>query len=94
MSVIILSLQEGIFSHLFLFNPESLSFTRITSGDWDDIDPALSPDGRQLAYASTQDGFWDLYLMVLETREVTRITQTHEFEASPTWSPDSQFLAG
>jgi len=67
--------------------------TRITDGDWNDVAPALSPDRKQLAFASDRNGFWDLYVMQLNTADVTQITNTPEYDSAPSWSPDGQWLA-
>lgn len=91
--ILILSLAEGVDTHLFVYQPESLPLTRITSGPWDDITPALSPDGKQVAFASNRNGYWDLYLLELATGEITRLTDTLDYEASPSWSPDGVWLA-
>ena len=44
-------------------------------------------------YSSRQNGYWDLYILDLETGEQTRLTDTPEYEGSPTWSPDGQWIA-
>jgi len=84
---------ESGYTHLFAYRPLSLPLTRITDGAWDDITPALSPDHRRLAFASNRAGQWDLYLLDLRDGEVTRLMETPEYDAFPTWSPDGQFVA-
>jgi TolB protein len=91
--ILILSLAEGVDTHLFAYQPESLPLTRLTSGPWDDITPALSPDGKRAAFASNRNGYWDLYVLELATGEITRLTDTLGYEASPSWSPDGVWLA-
>jgi TolB protein len=66
---------------------------RLTSGDWDDRDPAVSPDGKQIAFSSHRTGKWDLFLLDLQAGWVRQLTDTHGFESHPTWSPDGQWLA-
>ena len=90
---VILSMQENGFAHLFAYIPGKLSYTRLTAGDWSDITPSLSPDGKQLAFASNRNGFWDIYTLDLSTGETHQITNTPEYDASPTWSPDSAWIA-
>lgn len=66
---------------------------RITAGPYDDRDPAISPDGKRLAFASTREGGWNLYVLDLETGHVSRLTSGLEFKGNPTWSPDAKFIA-
>ena len=65
--LIVLSMQVGQFSHLYLYHPENLPMTRITYGEWDDISPAISPDQEKIAFSSNRDGQWDLYLLNIES---------------------------
>ncbi|MBE9523524.1 MAG: PD40 domain-containing protein, partial [Chloroflexi bacterium] len=94
----ILSLKDGLDTHLFAYRPLAeeteniLPLTRLTDGPWHDIAPALSPDGTQIAFASNRDGQWDLYLWRVKTGEINRLTHTPEYESSPSWSPDSSWL--
>lgn len=90
--LLVISMTEGGTSHLFAFSPTTLGFTRLTAGEWDDINPAISPDGTQIAYSSRRNGYWDIYLLDLGSGELTRITDTPVYEASPSWSPDGQWL--
>jgi TolB protein len=90
---ILLSMEENGYAHLFLYATDGHPLLRLTSGEWDDTDPALSPDGQQLAFASNRTGVWDLYLLTLATGETRQVTDTPEYDSSPTWSPDSLWLA-
>jgi len=91
--VVILSIEETGYAHLFAYQPQGLPLTRLTSGEWSDITPALSPAREQLAFASDRDGDWDLYLLDLDSGGVTQLTNTPEYDSSPSWSPDGQWLA-
>jgi TolB protein len=91
--IILLSIEENGYAQLFFYIPQQLPLTRLTYGEWDDVDPALSPDGTQVAFASNRDGAWDLYILNLESGEITRVTNSPEYESSPSWSPDNQWLA-
>jgi TolB protein len=91
--IVIFSFEEDGYAHLFMYAPEKMPLTRITSGDWDDITPAPSPDSKKVAFASNRSGFWDLYLLDLESGEVTQLTNTPQYEGAPTWSPDGTFMA-
>src|SRR5512138_3636035 len=91
--MVIFSYEEDGYAHLFAYIPDQMPLTRITSGDWDDITPASSPDGEKLAFASNRSGYWDLYLLDLSSGDVTQLTNTPEYEGAPTWSPDGSFMA-
>ncbi|MGH2501415.1 MAG: TolB family protein, partial [Ktedonobacterales bacterium] len=72
---------------------------QLTDGDYDDIQPACSPDGRRVVFVSDREPdrdanmTSDLWLLDLATRHVRRLTDaSHAFER-PVWSPDGQRLA-
>ncbi len=91
--LVVLAFYEAGHSHLFAYQSFSSPYTRLTSGPWDDITPALSPDGRWLAFASNRSGPWDIYLLDLQNGELRQLTETLQYDASPTWSPDGNLLA-
>ena len=90
---LIYSAREGGRSHLWAISQGDPAPVRLTSGDFDDREPAVSPDGRWVAFASDRNGGWDLYLLDLVSGEVRQLTQTASFEGQPTWSPDGIWLA-
>jgi len=96
---IILSLGEGLDSHLFAVQPFSggerkhLPLTHLTNGSWEDINPAISPGNQQLAFSSNRGGHWDIYILDFERGNTVQLTETNAFEASPTWSPDGLWVA-
>jgi TolB protein len=91
-NIAFLSIEENGYAHLFAYQPKDLPFTRITTGNWNDIYPALSPDHTQIAFSSNRNGYYDLYVMNLQTGAVTQVTDTPEYNSAPSWSPDSQWL--
>lgn len=96
--LIVLALDEGVNIHLFAYQPEEtgegqpLPLTRLTSGPWDDIEPAISTDGKTIAFASNRSGYWDLYLLDISSGGITRLTDSLAYEGAPAWSPDNQWL--
>ena len=57
------------------------------------IDPAWSPDGSTIAFASKRSGNLDLYAMRADGSGTNRLTSTKEDETQPTWSPDGDRIA-
>jgi Tol biopolymer transport system component len=47
---------------IYLQRVDGLSVTQLTSDETDDAYPTFSPDGRQIAFASTRAGSWDIYV--------------------------------
>ena len=55
--------------------------------------PAVSPDGKQIAFASNHDGSWQIYVMHADGSNPTRLTQGPGESGFPAWSPDGSKLA-
>ena len=56
--------------------------------------PAISPDGRKLAFvATTSDGRDFLYLRPLDSLDARRLEGT-DGASYPFWSPDGKIIAG
>ncbi len=47
----------------------------------------------RIAFSSRRNGFWKIHILNLQSGEITRITDTPEYEGSPSWSPDGAWLA-
>ena len=91
--LLVVSYNESGYNHLFAYHPQAEPFTRLTYGAWDDINPAINPNGSLLAFASNRDGQWDLYTLDLNSGEAARLTKTATYEGCPSWSPDGRWLA-
>lgn len=57
------------------------------------FDPAWSPDGTKIAFASRRSGSNDLYVMSADGTGTRRLTSTKEDDVHPTWSPDGTRIA-
>ncbi len=90
---LLFAMSDGAHSHLFAYHPQFLPLTRLTQSAWDDIQPSVSPDGLRVAFASRQNGYWDLFILDLATGKQTRLTDSPDYDGTPTWSPDGQFIA-
>jgi TolB protein len=69
---------------------------RLTNSPADERDPAWSPDGTRLAYASRQDdNDWNIYVQDATNfgGDPIPLTFTLGFEGGPVWSPDGAFIA-
>lgn len=55
--------------------------------------PALSPDGRAVAFMSMQDGNWELYRIDVDGGNLRRLTTNAASDGLPAWSPDGRSIA-
>jgi len=70
-------------------NPDASSPARL----FFQIEPAWSPDGTRIAFASRRAGTFDIYMMNADGSGTQRITSTKENDGHPTWSPDGRRIA-
>lgn len=85
--------------HLHLFDLESEELRPLTSGPWQDREPAWSPDGTRIAFVSERhagrgrDLGADLFVLHVGSGELRRLTRTVGQVHEPCWSPDGTLLA-
>ena len=66
---------------------------RLTDATAAGKDPAWSPDGTRIAFASNRDGKHELYVMRSDGGELERLTKNDDNDERPSWSPDGMKLA-
>ncbi len=54
--------------------------------------PAVSADGRWLAYDAEERGTWQLHVMDLPTRVARQLTHGECNSTTPEWAPDSTYI--
>ena len=81
------------FSTIFVADADGTNAQAITGNEANNLEPAWSPDGTQIAYMSDRDGSREIYVFNLETGEETRLTDNSNREAFPVWSPDGTQIA-
>ncbi len=91
-------------THLYVFDLAAKTLTEVTSGDFDDAEPAWSPDGKLLAFSSNRSSpdpdrtyNSDIWVVAADNSDkgahLTQITTNPGSDQSPTWSPDGKWIA-
>jgi TolB protein len=82
-------------SRIFILDLATKQQRRIGSaGAWFDEDPAWSPDGRRIAFASTRlhSNNVDIYVMDADGSNVIRLTDHPANDQDPDWAADGQSI--
>ncbi len=72
---------------LKLFNLNGVEVTQLTHGEGNSMSPAFSPDGNMLLFTSDRDGNNEIYLLHLQTRQITRLTDNPANDDGAVWQP-------
>ncbi len=63
---------------------------RLTRGNYSDLAPQVSPDGRQIAFYSDRNGQLDIFVMPSNGGNLQPLTDHYAKDMSPTWAPDGR----
>jgi dipeptidyl aminopeptidase/acylaminoacyl peptidase len=93
-------------THLHVFDISKKSPTQVTSGDFDDSEPAWSPDSKFLAFTSNRSAGdpdlnynTDIWVVPADVNNpnnsahLTQVTTNPGIDMSPAWSPDGKSIA-
>jgi dipeptidyl aminopeptidase/acylaminoacyl peptidase len=90
-------------THLYVLDLASEETRQITSGDFDDSEPAWSPDGTRIAFVSNRtddpDANYntDIWVVAADNEDrgarLVQVTTNPGPDATPSWSPDGQRIA-
>jgi dipeptidyl aminopeptidase/acylaminoacyl peptidase len=90
-------------THLYILDLSKNSLSQVTSGDFDDTEPAWAPDGKLLAFTSNRSTpdpdltyNTDIWVVAANNTDkgahLTQITTNPGIDMSPAWSPDGQWI--
>ncbi|MGA3327560.1 MAG: protein kinase [Terriglobia bacterium] len=71
----------------------AMHFTAVTNFAGVQAQPALSPDGRSVAFVSNRDGNYHIYVGLVRGGNLLQLTHDPYLESRPRWSPDGSTIA-
>jgi DNA-binding winged helix-turn-helix (wHTH) protein len=74
-------------------HPSAMHFRAVTNFSGVQSHPALSPDGRSVAFVSDRDGHYNIYVGLLNGANPVKITDDPNLKTTPCWSPDGTEIA-
>lgn len=85
-------------AHIYAVRSSGGARVQLTSGTGINTDPAWSPDGARIAFASNTDGNYDIYVMDADGSNVVQLTTDGAGppvvnNRYPSWSPDGTSIA-
>lgn len=90
--LIFTTLRDGL-PHLYYYDLENESTTRLSSPSSTDRSAAWSPDGKLIAFESNRLGQPVIFLMDLESGRIQQVSQLENGNSYlPNWSPDGKAL--
>jgi Tol biopolymer transport system component len=86
------STRHNVKPDLYLKSVTGLAVTQLTSDPSSEVQPAFSPDGTRVAFASDHGGDWDIWVVSVEGGPPVQITHDIADDVHPSWSPDGSKL--
>ncbi|MGC1106522.1 MAG: LpqB family beta-propeller domain-containing protein, partial [Candidatus Acidiferrales bacterium] len=71
----------------------AMHFSAVTNFAGVQAQPALSPDGRSVAFVSNRDGNYNIYVGLVQGGNLVQITRDPNLKSRPAWSPDGSTIA-
>jgi TolB protein len=90
---VVMALQEGGNSNIYMMDLASKQTTRLTSSSAIDTSPSFSPDGREIVFESDRGGKQQIYLMGADGSNPRRISFGDGAYSQPAWSPRGDYIA-
>lgn len=90
-SVVFYSARDGNpKNQIYLMDPGGTNQALVTSDSASDVDPDISPDGKEIIFTSNQTGNNDIFLLDRSVGTVVNLTNNAATDEWARWSPDGK----
>ncbi|HEX2999946.1 MAG TPA: choice-of-anchor X domain-containing protein, partial [Armatimonadota bacterium] len=79
--------------HIWMMNADGSNQRQLTTSAGNQVEPAWSPNGLRIAYASDEGGDYDIYLLTLTDSTKVKLTLGTSSERHPTWAAGGDKVA-
>jgi TolB protein len=85
----------GVYSEIYVMNPDGSGITPLTSNSVGDSDPCWSPDGSKIVYSSGDASSSAIWVMNVDSSNQKQLTTPADdnYDVEPAWSPDGNKIA-
>ncbi|MDE3087766.1 MAG: PD40 domain-containing protein [Chloroflexota bacterium] len=90
---LIVSADSGGAWAIYTADPNGSAWQPVSANAVGARDPAVSPDGKTIAFRSNREGTWEIYSMLSDGSAATRLTRGTIYSGAPVWSPDGKKIA-
>lgn len=85
--------EDKEYTTIYLYDLNTDTSRKMTSGKYKDGNPVWSPDGKTIAFISDRDEKPQIYLLPVDGGEAQQLTKLEQGASSPVWSPDGTNIA-
>lgn len=83
---------DGVNYDIYTVCSDGSQLVKLTNDPADDVNPAWSPDGTQIAFSSARSDHFQIYLMSADGKDVSLLTDDYENQF-PVWLRDGKHIA-
>ena len=78
---------------IYIMNSDGQSKRELTKGNFFDVSPSFSPDGKYIAFSSNRNGTYDIWQVDVATGGLKQLTNSLGIDTSPVFSPNGENIA-
>ncbi|MAF11498.1 hypothetical protein CMK11_13695 [Candidatus Poribacteria bacterium] len=92
-TVIVFSSDRDGDYEIYSVRPDNTDLRQLTTNEFDDDAPEVSPDGARIAFHSNRSGDYEVWAMDLDGSNAVNLSQNAAADKFPAWSPDGSRVA-